>query len=799
MKINEDNVFYSREARIIKSHYGIDFEDTERSAANVRKLEQLLLATYPTNEAASPVCPFLTIAEQAAINILQTRLVLKHKTHFNKELLEFESIKLCSGKDQVLQGLKQVKPSRMGSVFLSIGSSEHESPIFLNQSVGVTILIHNAVITQEGYLRPFWLSPHIIDMIKNVDFGKIFFLNSAKRMFYSYNKQQKKFPNGFKTYQYYYNDQLVVERTVPVVDECVSGTDIIPFLLRQFVLELRYLGGEYRSHVLSNLFDKAILNAAFDTIINTDSFEVSKPGVLHLSRSQCVLQEQIVWPVYNDDQLQKLSCNKYVALFRKGDKLTAEMIEKATQDGHQLFIKKLVKKGMPVNVCFEDNNTAMDRNGLLHLAVKYQQQQILNVLTAANVDVRLRDAKRRNISYYALMAGKVDNLIYALSLRTKYKHDHAIQFASNLNSHVYSLTDHPLYMLLRYDGAISEVPKLIQLGLRIDGHFGGMCLSILLMRCTFFSPGLANIIQQLIAGGADINYRIPVKVFERDGITPLMLAARKRLSPIVEMLIHHGAAINLRSHSYGRLHPNGLLGNTALMFAAEAENNHQVITLLLNAGADVSLCTRENKSAADYAVDPTYFPDLAGKRRKLVEEPPKPAVEEIGVGVAIVMGYDSDHVRYYCLGRRLAPTGQLVFPGGFFDIEQDRTLQDTSTRELCEETGLALKPVNDRPLHKKTEIQKEKCLDREFHLYNAGYIQHAPVFANDDLIDIAWVPELAILNRTVGVVESNLYFVQRLSAENRIPQQFPGRFFQQNDPIHAGRDANDQQSQWRLP
>lgn len=451
MKINEDNVFYSREARIIKCHYGIDFEDAERSTANVRKLEQLLLATYPTNEAASPVHPFLTIAEQAAINILQTRLCLKHKTHFNKELLESESIRLCSGKDQVLQGIKQVKPSRSGRVFLSIGSTEHESPIFLNQSTGVVILIHNAVITQEGYLRPFWLSPHIGDMIKSADFGKIYFLNSAKRMFYRYNRHQKSAlngPNGFKTYQYYYNDQLVVERTVPIVDECVSGTDIIPFLLRQFVLELRYLGGEYRSHVLNNLFDQAILNAAFDTIINTDSFEVSKPGVLHLSRRQCLLEDQIIWPVLNDDRLQQLPCNQYVALFRKGDKLTAELIEKAIQSGHQLFIKKLLKKGMPINVCFEKKNKEMDRIALLHLAVKHQQLQILNALTAANVDVRLRDANRRNISYYALMGGKVDNLIYALSLRTKYKHDHAIQFAPNLNSHVYSLTDHPLYMLL---------------------------------------------------------------------------------------------------------------------------------------------------------------------------------------------------------------------------------------------------------------------------------------------------------------------------------------------------------------
>lgn len=771
MQANNECYYHYREARILKTSYGIDFENAARSKANVRKLEQLLSATLPTQEAASPTCPFLTIAEQAAINILQTRLVLKHKTSaFNKELPTDESITLLSGKDQVLQCITQVKPSRSGRIFLSIGSDTHESPLFLNHTPALVITIPNAVITQEHYLAPFWLSPHLGDMIKSADFGKIHFMNSAKRMFYRYNKHQNVFPNGFKTYHYYHNNQLVLERTVPILDECVTGLDIIPFLLRQFILELRYLGKEYRLHVLNNLFNTPILNAAFDNIINTDSFEVSKPGWLHLVKSQCLLSKQTIWPVLDNDHLLQLPCNKYASLFRKGEKLTVSMIEKAAQDGHQLFITKLLKRGMPANACFLTKANDTDMCGLLHLVTKYKQSQLLNVLIEKNVDVRLRDLKRRNIAHYALMQGTVNDLRYILSLRTKYSYDHNITFAPNLNSHVYSLIDHPLYLLTRRGASISDVQHLFQLGLRIDGTFGCMCLFILLSSDIPLTLELENTIQQLINAGVEINFRIA-------GMTPLMVAAQKRASKIVEILINNGAKIDLRSYQHGQRHPNGLLGKTALMLAAEVPHNHLVITQLLKAGADASLYTHENRCAADYAIDPDYFPDATNKRRKLVRESAKPAVEEIGSGVACVMGFDNGGSRYYCLGKRVKPIGQLFFPGGYFDIEQDCHLKDTATRELCEETNLALKPVKDEPIYKSTRQMEKFRHDTEFYFFNAGNIQHASLFDNSDLISIAWVPEPLILNRTVNVHESNLFLIQSIAYANRMPKPFPDHFF----------------------
>ena len=92
-------------------------------------------------------------------------------------------------------------------------------------------------------------------------------------------------------------------------------------------------------------------------------------------------------------------------------------------------------------------------------------------------------------------------------------------------------------------------------------------------------------VRQLIQGGADVNAK------NKDGLTPLMLAAQNNPNPeVLKVLIKAGEDVNAKDTE----------GWTPLMIAA-IENTPEVLTALLEAGADAKAKNNEGKTALDCA------------------------------------------------------------------------------------------------------------------------------------------------------------------------------------------------------
>jgi ankyrin repeat protein len=85
-------------------------------------------------------------------------------------------------------------------------------------------------------------------------------------------------------------------------------------------------------------------------------------------------------------------------------------------------------------------------------------------------------------------------------------------------------------------------------------------------------------------------------------MTALMIAAANNPNPeVITTLLNAGAEVNAGDTD----------GRTVLMWAAQDNKNSEVITALLNAGADGKLKSSAGKTAFDYAKDNPKIKDTA--------------------------------------------------------------------------------------------------------------------------------------------------------------------------------------------
>ncbi len=97
-------------------------------------------------------------------------------------------------------------------------------------------------------------------------------------------------------------------------------------------------------------------------------------------------------------------------------------------------------------------------------------------------------------------------------------------------------------------------------------------------------------VKELLDNGADVDVR------DRNGMTPLILAAKKGRSQIVRLLLEKGADVNAQDE---------VMGWTALILAS-ALGYKSVVKLLLENGADVSIKDKNGMTALKYAIKNDY-------------------------------------------------------------------------------------------------------------------------------------------------------------------------------------------------
>ena len=97
-------------------------------------------------------------------------------------------------------------------------------------------------------------------------------------------------------------------------------------------------------------------------------------------------------------------------------------------------------------------------------------------------------------------------------------------------------------------------------------------------------------VKDLLTKGAEVDVR------DRNGMTPLLLAARKGNSETVRLLLAHGANVNAQDY---------YLAWTPLILAS-ALGHKKVVKLLLEHGADIDIKDQNGMTALKYAVKNGY-------------------------------------------------------------------------------------------------------------------------------------------------------------------------------------------------
>lgn len=105
-----------------------------------------------------------------------------------------------------------------------------------------------------------------------------------------------------------------------------------------------------------------------------------------------------------------------------------------------------------------------------------------------------------------------------------------------------------------------------------------------------------NLLLKLLKAGADVN------ATDKNGVTALHHAVRFRSPTAVKVLISQGANVNQACRRNGSTPLHRAATQTgAPGTAGRTQEAHEIISLLLAAGADPAIKNKSGKSAADYA------------------------------------------------------------------------------------------------------------------------------------------------------------------------------------------------------
>ena len=130
------------------------------------------------------------------------------------------------------------------------------------------------------------------------------------------------------------------------------------------------------------------------------------------------------------------------------------------------------------------------------------------------------------------------------------------------------------------------------------------------------------------------------------------------------------------------------------------------------------------------------------KKGQYIYEYPHPAV----TADCVVFGYDGKSLNVLLIKRgrekeatATAYVGEWALPGGFLDVETDRTVAHTAARELKEETGLALSVKDFKEVGTFSDIGRDPR-ERVITVAHYALVKLAKVQADTDAEKAGWFP-----------------------------------------------------------
>ena len=333
------------------------------------------------------------------------------------------------------------------------------------------------------------------------------------------------------------------------------------------------------------------------------------------------------------DGLKKALAAGADANARDGKGWTALMY--AADKGRTLLVPPLLKAGADPNTRASDGATA------LFMAAVHGHSEIITALTKAGADPSIEGPK-------GMTAEKL--------------------FAARIVKEKYNRKPNALHKALRANETPAVIKAMLELGfdaneLNEDGY-----TPLLWLAEKFYDTGDNDLIELLIEGGADVNFKsrylkvtplhiavdfgrynmvsalldhgAKVDSIDANGATPLYYLADKApkisdLVAIAKQLLDHGADINNRAHSVSPLerslwtcdrmklskflldrgadvrqrnNSQGKPGSTALHHAAECDRSGKITDLLLSRGLDINVQTYKGRTPLFEAVSDHNLP-----------------------------------------------------------------------------------------------------------------------------------------------------------------------------------------------
>lgn len=132
----------------------------------------------------------------------------------------------------------------------------------------------------------------------------------------------------------------------------------------------------------------------------------------------------------------------------------------------------------------------------------------------------------------------------------------------------------------------------------------------------------------------------------------------------------------------------------------------------------------------------------------------------VGMSVVDCIVYkEEDGVIYFLLGRKKREIAFRII-GGFFDVEQDASLEDAATREVREEVGSII--ISQLQYLGSKKIDDWRYRDNQHKIVSSLFIAHykkGECKPSDDIEELMWV-KMGEVNE-VNIIESHKDFIER--------------------------------------